>query len=400
MMRILRDDGAKVLCYLTRSYAHYPPSLEGLVFDSGKFPSPVPLLEKNKVDFVLPMSIDWAQKEWTKDLLNSGVPILCPAGEALKLERERDLARVLCEKYEIPFPRSYFAKDLQTAQRILKKDPRPYVIKNPLCGPTSPIHTIVCEDAEDTLHWLPRLDFGEGVFLQEYLGRAEAGHFAFVSGGEIHSLATNQEYKRAFHGNQGVVAGAPLGGLVERDPQDKYGLARELIHPLLPWFRETKFHGPVQVTAMKSGGRWHVLEYNVRLGVTSGAMILRMLKNVPSVLNQVARNEKINLQWEPNLKFGCSITFAWFGYPYTQISGPHLPLKTKGKFDCDVWWSEVEPADGKLFATGHRIGDVVAVDSALPRAIQRAYRNIEKISCLASYYRQDIGQSLWPPGSN
>ena len=45
------------------------------------------------------------------------------------------------------------------------------------------------------------------------------------------------EYKRAFDKNQGVVAGAPLGGLVEQDTSDKYGLARALLKPLLPWLR-------------------------------------------------------------------------------------------------------------------------------------------------------------------
>ncbi|MCU0785492.1 MAG: phosphoribosylamine--glycine ligase, partial [Verrucomicrobia bacterium] len=65
---------------------------------------------------------------------------------------------------------------------------------------------------------------------------------------------TNQEYKYAFNGNVGIVAGAPLGGLVERDPGDKYGLARELIHPLLPWQREVKYHGPLQVAAIKGNG--------------------------------------------------------------------------------------------------------------------------------------------------
>ena len=42
--------------------------------------------------------------------------------------------------------------------------------------------------------------------MQEYLGRAEGGHIALVSGGEIHSLFTNQEYKYAFNGNMGIVA--------------------------------------------------------------------------------------------------------------------------------------------------------------------------------------------------
>ena len=108
----------------------------------------------------------------------------------------------------------------------MARDPRPYVIKNPLCSPTSPVHTIVCESAADTERWLERVDYSEGIFLQEYMGRAEAGHIAVVSNGELHSLVTNQECKRAFTGNMGIVAGAPLGGLVENDPDDCYGLAR------------------------------------------------------------------------------------------------------------------------------------------------------------------------------
>ena len=36
---------------------------------------------------------------------------------------------------------------------------------------------------------------------------------------------------------------------------------------------------------------------------------------------------------------------------------------------------------------------------ALEKAIAGAYANIRKIRCLASYYRTDVGQSLWPPGN-
>ena len=36
---------------------------------------------------------------------------------------------------------------------------------------------------EDTRAWLRQVNYAEGVFLQEYMGRAEAGHIALVSGG-------------------------------------------------------------------------------------------------------------------------------------------------------------------------------------------------------------------------
>ena len=400
-LQILKDTGAEVLCYLTRDYGHYPPSLVAPTFTRSQAPNPVPRLLKEKVDLVLPMSIDWAQQPWAGELIASGIPILCPTGEALRLERERDFARTLCAARRIPFPESHFAPDEKTARRIVRRSARGFVLKNPLCGPTSPIHTIVCETAADTLTYLPKLDYGEGLFLQEYVGRAEAGHIAFVTAGEIHSLVTNQEYKRAYNGNLGLVAGAPLGGLVEQDPSDKYGLAKALLHPLRDWFREVQFHGPVQVTAARHRKRWHVLEYNVRIGVTSGAMILRMLQNPVETLLRVARNEPLRLRFKPRLNFGCSVTLAGYGYPYTQLHGPAVPIETTDRFDCDVWWNEVgKNSDGQLVAQGHRLADVIAISDSLPKSIARAYSNLEKIRSLNSYYRTDIGQSLWPPGKS
>ena len=396
----LADAGADVSTYLTRNYGHFAPSLVGPVFSRDSFPSPVPLIKKRGVELVIPQSIDWAQQPWAEDLIQCGVGIFCPTREAMRIERERDFARKLCAEFKIPFPKAFVASNRLEAEKILERNPGPFVIKNPLCSPTSPIHTILCETAEDTRAWLRQVNYAEGVFLQEYLGRAEAGHIVLVSGGEIHSLVTNQEYKYAFNGNMGIVAGAPLGGLVERDENDKYGLARELIHPLLPWLRKVNFHGPLQVTAIKRGGRWHVIEYNIRIGVTSGPMILRMLKNPVETLLRTARNETISPGFTGCAKFGCSLTLAGYGYPFTQVRSPHLPLEVDGQFDCDVWWNEVaRGADNKLVSTGHRIADVIALAPKLDAAIARAYANIRRIRVVGSYFRTDVGQSLWPPGT-
>ena len=397
--RTLADQGAAVSSYLTRNYGHYPPTLVGETFSRDAHPSPVPLIKKRGIDFVVPQSIDWALQPWANDLLQSGVGILSPTGEAMRIERERDFARKLCADFRIPFPQAYVASNRIEAEKILAKHPQPFVIKNPLCSPTSPIHTILCETVADTRAWLKQVNYAEGVFLQEYLGRAEAGHIVFISGGEIYSLVTNQEYKYAFNGNQGIVAGAPLGGLVERDENDKYGLARELIHPLLPWLRSVNYHGPLQVTAIKRQRKWHVIEYNIRIGVTSGPMILRMLKDPVETIRRVTRNEKLKLAFNDKLNFGCSLTLAGYGYPFTQVRGPQLPLEVDGKFDCDVWWNEVAPGPDGLMATGHRIADIIALAPKLDAAVAKAYANIRRMRVVGSYYRTDVGQTLWPPGT-
>lgn len=398
--KILREAGAEVSTYLTRDYGHHAPSLAGPVYRREQFPSPVPLLKEQGFSLAIPMSIDWAQAPWERDFTASGVHIFSPTGAGMKLERDRDFARQLCQDFRIPFPQAHVARNRLEAEALLHRHRQPFVIKNPLCSPTSPIHTIVCETPEDTLAWLRQLDYAEGVFLQEYLGRKEAGHIALVSGGELYPLVTNQEYKRAFAGNMGIVAGAPLGGLVEKDTGDKYGLAGELLAPLLPWFREVHYHGPVQVTALQHQGKWHVVEYNIRIGVTSGAMLLRLLANPLEVVLRTARNQPLELEFNPGLEFGCSVTLAGYGYPYVQVQGPPVPIEVSGDFDCDVWWNEVAPGkDGGLYATGHRIADVIGLGRSLTEAAAQAYRNLAKIRTLGGYYRQDIGKSLWPPGN-
>ncbi len=396
----LADAGATVSTYLSRNYGHFAPSLVGPTYSREAFANPVPLIRQHKIDCVMPQSIDWAQAPWAAELLKAKIPIFSPVGEAMRIERERDFARKLCADFKIPFPQAYVASNRLEAEKILEQHPQPFVIKNPLCSPTSPIHTILCETLEDTRAWLRQVNYAEGVFLQEYLGRAEAGHIALVSGGEIHSLVTNQEYKYAFDGNQGIVAGAPLGGLVEKDPGDKYGLARQLLHPLLPWFRKVNYHGPIQATAIKRGGKWHVIEYNIRIGVTSGPMILRMLKNPVEAVLRTTRNQKLDLTFNEKVKFGCSLTLAGYGYPFNQVRGPQFPLDVTGKFDCDVWWNEVaRDNEGKLLSTGQRVADVIALAPRLDAAIAKAYANIRKIRVLGSYFRTDVGRSLWPPGT-
>src|SRR5579859_1943798 len=206
----LADAGGNVSTYLTRDYGQFPPSLVGPTFLRDVYPSPVPLIRDRKVDVAIPQSIDWAMQPWAGELVRSGVGIFSPVGEAMRIERERDFAQKLCARFKVPFPKSFVAANRLAAETILAEHPKPFVIKNPLCSPTSPIHTILCETEADTRAWLRNVNYAEGVFLQEYLGRAEAGHIALVSGGEIYSLVTNQEYKYTFNGNQGIVAGAPL----------------------------------------------------------------------------------------------------------------------------------------------------------------------------------------------
>ena len=396
ILRPLRESGTQVETYLTRSYGHAGPSTEGPTFDSAHFPNLPQLLAAQQPDLIIPQSIDWSQKPWAPTVIRDKWPILSPTGDALLLERDRDFSRHLGSTHGIPFPESIVIPTRAEAEQWVKQAKKGFVLKNPLCSPNSPLHTIVSRSADETLAWLPRINDSEGIFLQEYAGWKEMGHIALVSAGEIHSLISNQEYKYAFTGNQGIVAGAPLGGIVELDPSDRYGLARRFLHPLQSWFRETNFHGPVQITAMLSDRGWVALEYNVRLGVTCGPVIMRLLRNAAQTLRRVALNEPIKPEFDDSQPFACSLTLAGQGYPYTQLDAPSFPIHIQGNPTCDVYWNEATIRDQRWWSTGHRIADIVARGRTLPQAVALAYENIARLQCAGTYYRTDVGCSLQP----
>ena len=112
-----------------------------------------------------------------------------------------------------------------------------------------------------------------------------------------------------------------------------------------------------------------------------------------------------DLKWKKGFNFGCTLTVAGQGYPYVVPSIPGLPVDLNEPLDCDLWWNEVDMENKKLCMTshqtlemGHRVCDVNAFSDNLSDAIDQVYQNIKKIRCLGSYYRLDLGKTLWPPG--
>jgi len=58
----------------------------------------------------------------------------------------------------------------------------------------------------------------------------------------------------------------------------------------------------------------------------------------------------------------------------------------------------LEPADAHASLSGLDMPLKQFVEQTLDAAITRAYANIRKLRVVGSYYRTDIGRSLWPPG--
>jgi phosphoribosylamine--glycine ligase len=103
---------------------------------------------------------------------------------------------------------------------------------------------------------------------------------------------------------------------------------------------------------------------------------------------------------------GCSITLAAYGYPFLTVTGPAFPLTLPSALSSDrgdVWLNEVTAGklstQSEVLADGHRLLDVNAFGADKDTAVARAYALMQDVRCSNSYYRTDIGATMWPPGA-
>jgi len=178
--------------------------------------------------------------------------------------------------FQDPFSRGLCRSQPPGGETILDRHPQPFVLKNPFCSPTSPIHTILCETLADTRSWLNQVDYAEGVFLQEYLGRCEAGHIALVSGGEIIRSSPTRNISAPSRATWELWPARRWAGWSKRTLAQVRVGARVCCIRCCPGSARSKYHGPIQVTAVRRRTNGTLIEYNIRIGVTSGAMLLRI----------------------------------------------------------------------------------------------------------------------------
>ena len=131
---------------------------------------------------------------------------------------------------------------------------------------------------------------GAEVVIEEFLDGEEASFFALVDGETALPLATAQDHKRAFDGDQGPNTGgmgayspAPM-----MTPQLCAQVMEEIIRPTVRAMqaRGTPFKGVLYAGLMLKNGAAKLIEYNVRFGDPEAQVLMLRLKSdlLPALL--------------------------------------------------------------------------------------------------------------------
>jgi phosphoribosylamine--glycine ligase len=232
----------------------------------------------------------------------------------------------------------------------------------------------------------------------------EASFIVACDGVNVVSLATSQDHKRIFDGDQGPNTGG-MGAYSPAPvvtPDVHARVMREIIGPTVAGMRKDgmPFTGFLYAGLMiDAQGRPRTVEFNARLGDPEAQVLLMRLKSDPLDLFLHATDgtlDQLELQWDRHVALG--VVMAAGGYPQAPRRGDVITGLPGPCDDGHVFHAGTErAADGQVRTSGGRVLCVTALGDSVRTAQQRAYDLLNPISFDGAQWRRDIGHRAIKP---
>ena len=245
---------------------------------------------------------------------------------------------------------------------------------------------------------------GARVVIEEFMAGEEASFIVACDGVNVVSLATSQDHKRIFDGDQGPNTGG-MGAYSPAPvvtPDVHARVMREIIGPTVAGMRKDgmPFTGFLYAGLMiDAQGRPRTVEFNARLGDPEAQVLLMRLKSDPLDLFLHATDGTLNqleLQWDRHVALG--VVMASAGYPQAPRKGDVITGLPGPSDEGHVFHAGTErAADGTLRTSGGRVLCVTALGDSVRTAQQRAYELLNPISFDGAQWRRDIGHRAIKP---
>ena len=340
-----------------------------------------------------------------------GLRIFGTSQRAAILEGSKVFAKQLMRKYKIPTGFFQTFDRLEEARRYIHDVGAPVVVKAD--GLAAGKGVVVCHTVPDALDAVTRMidqqvfgDAGSRVVIEEYLTGEEASFLAFSDGETVVPMASSQDHKPVFDGDQGPNTGG-MGAYspapVISEPIHHAVMERIMIPTVRAMAAEGRpFRGILYAGLMIKDRVPKVLEYNVRFGDPEAQPLLMRLDGdllpiLEAVIDQRLRDEDV--RWHPDP--AVCVVMAAGGYPGAYGSGqPIQGLVEAEAMDGVTVFHAGTDRSGDTFATkGGRVLGVTARDETIAAAIARAYRAVRCIHWEGVHYRTDIGRKALDRGA-
>ena len=334
-----------------------------------------------------------------------GLKIFGPTKEAAQLESSKDFAKRFMARHNIPTAEFETFSDAAAAHAYIDRKGAPIVIKaDGLAAGKGVVVAMNLEEAhaavDDMLSGNKLGDAGARVVIEEFLDGEEASFIVMVDGKNVLPLASSQDHKRIFDGDQGP----NTGGMGAYSPApcvtpEIHGRAmREIILPTVQGMLKDgiPYTGFLYAGLMiGKDGSLKTLEFNCRLGDPETQPILMRLKSDFVRLLEHGINgtlDQVEAEWDRRIALG--VVLAAANYPDTPRKGDvitGLPAGNAFGEDCHVFHAGTAEQGGQIVTSGGRVLCVTALGENVKLAQKAAYEAAAQIFWEGHQYRKDIG---------
>jgi phosphoribosylamine--glycine ligase len=336
-----------------------------------------------------------------------GLRIFGPTRQAAQLESSKAFSKAFMKRHGIPTADYQTFTDPAQAHDYIDRMGAPIVVKaDGLAAGKGVVVATTLHEAHQAVDFMlldQGLDVthnagGARVVIEQFLSGEEASFIVLCDGQHVLALATSQDHKRLFDGDQGPNTGG-MGAYSPAPVVTPEVHARAMRDIILPTVRGMEKDGVPYTGFLYAGlmidaqGKPHTLEFNCRMGDPETQPILMRLKSDFFDVMMAATSgelDQIELEWDRRWALG--VVMAAHGYPAQVRKGDvitGLPVEGSGG-DCTVFHAGTRQQQGQTLTAGGRVLCVTALGESLRQAHQRAYAVVDQIRFDGMQYRRDI----------
>lgn len=336
-------------------------------------------------------------------LTAAGIRAFGPTAAAARIEGSKGFMKDLVARAEVPTARYRRFNDSAAAKAYIRNETLPIVIK--VDGLAAGKGVVIAETMDEAMNAmdaaLVRHEFGLAggeVVIEEFMEGEEASFFALCDGETALPLATAQDHKRVFDGDQGP----NTGGMGAYSPAPV--MTQEVIQTVMarivdPTLAEMKklgfpFKGILYAGLMITPNGPKLIEYNARFGDPECQVLLPRLKSDLVPLLVAACDGKLagrELEWRDEVSL--CVVMAAKGYPGKYNKGTAIGnLDTAAEISgVTIFHAGTQQEGNRLLSNGGRVLNVVALGEDIAEAQRRAYQAVDLIDWPEGFCRRDIG---------
>ncbi|OSY87016.1 phosphoribosylamine--glycine ligase [Tenacibaculum holothuriorum] len=333
------------------------------------------------------------------------IPVIGPKKDGALLEGSKDFSKQFMEKHNIPTARyqSFTKETLSNGFIFLETLNAPYVLKaDGLAAGKGVLILNSLEEAKKELEeMLTNQKFGEAsttVVIEEFLDGIELSVFVLTDGKSYKTLPSAKDYKRIGEGDTGLNTGG-MGAIspVPFANQEFLNKVEErIIKPTIEGLQKDgiDYRGFIFIGLMNVNGDPFVIEYNVRMGDPETEVVLpRIQSDLLDLFEGVAQQTLHEKSYEVTSQTATTVMLVSGGYPEAYEKGKEIKGFNSVE-DSIVYHAGTTIKDGKTVTSGGRVMAITSLGNSINEALEKSYKNINKISFDKMNYRKDIGFDL------